>query len=59
MPVRKLRNIDGSGGVTLPKDDLRRDGLIDEDGEIREAFVEVDRTDEGEYLLRAVDPDEY
>ena len=59
MPIRKLRNIDGSGGVTLPKDDLGRDGLLDEDGEIKDAHLAIDRVGEGEYRIKTVDPDEF
>ncbi len=57
MAIRKIRDIDGSGGVTLPKDDLRRDGIVDSDGEVLSAYVTIDRVDEGEYLVRQVDPD--
>jgi hypothetical protein len=35
MPVRKLRELDSTTvGVSLPLDELRFDGLVDEDGEI-------------------------
>ena len=59
MAIRKLRNIDGSGGVMIPKDDLRRDGMVDDDGEIKDAHITVDRVDDGEYRIKAVDPDSF
>jgi hypothetical protein len=37
----------------LPKDDLEQDGLIDEDGNVREGqLASVDRLGEGTYVVR-------
>lgn len=37
MALHKLRKLDNdSAGLTLPKDDLREAGLLDEDGEVLE-----------------------
>lgn len=43
MALMKLRDLDGSSvGVTIPKDDLREEGLIGENGElIRSCHVAV------------------
>ncbi|GAB3676892.1 hypothetical protein GCM10028856_35590 [Halopiger thermotolerans] len=57
MPIRKLRNMDGSGGVTLPKDDLERDGLVNENGELKDARLAVDRVGDGEYRITAIELD--
>lgn len=57
MAINKLRKIDGdSVGVTLPKDDARLDGLIDEDGELTgEHHLHVDRDGEGEWTVELVE----
>jgi hypothetical protein len=55
---RKLCDRGGTPAVSLVKDHLRRDGIL-EDGEIpdrQEMWVE--RVDEGVYVVRAVDPDD-
>ncbi|MDJ1433056.1 hypothetical protein [Halostagnicola sp. A-GB9-2] len=59
MAIRKLRNIDGSGEVVLPKGDLQRDGVVNADDEIKDAHITVDRVDDGEYRIKAVDPDNF
>ncbi|WP_158293475.1 MULTISPECIES: hypothetical protein [unclassified Halorubrum] len=43
--IRKLRDLGGSGGVTIPKEKLREWGLIDDD-ELADAHFRVDETDE-------------
>ena len=55
MPIQKLRKLDtDTGGVTIPKDDLRREGLL-EDGELVEGErVEVRRVDDGEWKVRRI-----
>jgi hypothetical protein len=44
--IRKLRDLGGSGGVSIPKDTLREWGLIDDDGELADAYLRVDETDQ-------------
>lgn len=56
MPFRKLRDRNGSPAVTLDKDHLRRDGVLDADGSIpddRQLLVE--RVEEGAYLVRVIE----
>lgn len=55
--MQKLQNRSGSGLVTLPKDFLERDGLLDSDGEPDEAHLTVDRLDERAYVVRVCDGD--
>lgn len=54
--MQKLQNRDGSGVVTIPKDDLERDGLLDGD-EPSEHHLTVDRLGERAYLVRVCDGD--
>jgi predicted alpha/beta-hydrolase family hydrolase len=54
MP-RKLRNEHGSGTVTLPKEDLRLDGLVDEDGELVETQAAIQRLGSRCYVVRIPD----
>jgi len=54
--MQKLQNRDGSGVVTIPKDDLERDGLLD-GGEPSEHHLTVDRLGERAYLVRVCDGD--
>jgi len=54
MP-RKLRNEHGSGTVTLPKEDLRLDGLVDEEGELIETQAAVQRLGSRCYVVRIPD----
>lgn len=54
MPFRKLRSIDGSGYVSLPKDDLVRDNVILQSGEIpRDQQLHVERIGERCHVVRA------
>lgn len=56
--MQRLLRQGGSGLVTLPKDGLERDGLLDENGDPREGqSMMVDRLGERCYLVRAVDGD--
>jgi hypothetical protein len=55
--MQKLQNRSGSGLVTLPKDFLERDGLIDEAGEPDDAHLTVDRLGERAYIVRVCDGD--
>lgn len=54
MALRLLREFGDSAGVMLPKDDLRRDGLVDEDG-VADATLAVDRVGECEYKVSVVE----
>ena len=57
MEIRKLSEIggDGSYGVTLPKDDLRERGLIDdtEDSLEQDQFLKI-KADEDGWLIELV-----
>lgn len=55
MLPRKLRNEHGSGTVTLPKEDLRLDGLVDEDGELVETQAAIQRLSSRCYVVRIPD----
>lgn len=57
MALNKLRQLDSDSiGVTLPKDDLRLDGLLDDDGTLEDEHqIHVDRQDEGEWQLTLVE----
>jgi hypothetical protein len=56
MAFRKLVERDGSGTVTPNKDDLRLDGLVDQDGRVRpDREMHVQRLGRGAYLVRAVE----
>ncbi|SEQ96830.1 hypothetical protein [Natrinema salaciae] len=56
MALNKLQQLDqNSAGVTLPKDDLRLEGLLDENGEIDgEHHVHIRHVDDGEWTLELV-----
>lgn len=58
MQKYKLRDTGhGTPGITLPRDDLSDDGLLD-DGEIPdEQWMRIDRLGERTYLVRACDGD--
>ncbi|WP_408957271.1 hypothetical protein [Natrinema sp. 74] len=57
MALNKLRMLDqNSAGVTLPKDDLRVEGLLDEDGEIDgEHHIHIRHVDDGQWSLELVE----
>lgn len=54
MGFRRLVDRDGSGTVTLDKGDLKLDGMVDENGNIREQEMHIQRIGEGAYLVRVV-----
>lgn len=56
MEIRKLQKFGNgeSGGVTLPKDDLRDLGLVSEDG-LEDAYVGVERVEAGEWRVELVE----
>ncbi|MBV0925024.1 hypothetical protein KTS45_12535 [Halomicroarcula limicola] len=54
--MQKLQNHDGSGVVTIPKNDLERDGLLDEGGNpVSDTHIAVERLDERVYVVRMCD----
>lgn len=59
MAIRKLRKLGDSecpsAGVTLPKDELREDGVIDERDELGEQYAKIEKIGDGEYSVRLVD----
>lgn len=57
MALNKLRQLDrNTYGVTIPKDDLRLEGLLDENGElVDEQHLHIQRTDDGEWTLERVE----
>jgi len=60
MAIQKLRELDRtSAGVTLPRDDLKLEGLIDADGSVEDRAVHVERTDDRTWEITVLDPDDY
>jgi hypothetical protein len=57
--MRKLTPADDktSGRVTLPKGFLERDGLVDDDGDVKQANIQINYTDTGRYELVVFDDD--
>jgi len=57
MALNKIRQLDrDSVGVTLPKGDMRVEGLIDESGELEDdCYVHIRHIDEGQWSLKLVD----
>lgn len=55
--MQKLQHRSGSGLVTIPKQFLERDGLIDDAGEPDDAHLTVDRLGERAYVVRVCDGD--
>jgi hypothetical protein len=51
MPIRTLRDLSGTAAVSLPKDGLLQDGLIDDDG-LRETAAKVERAGDRTYIVR-------
>ena len=46
--IRKLRDLgNGSGGITLPKKFLREFELVDDDDELADAHIVVEKDDDG------------
>jgi hypothetical protein len=50
--MRKLQDRDGSGTVTMPKQCLRMDGLLEEDGSPTEQCAKVERLGRRTYVVR-------
>jgi hypothetical protein len=57
MAVNKLRQLDSnSAGVTIPKDDLRLEGLIDDEGNLDgEHHAHIRREGDREWIITLVD----
>jgi hypothetical protein len=55
--MQQLQNHGGSGVVTVPKDFLERDGLVDDDGDPADAHLTVDRLGDRAYVVRVCDGD--
>ncbi|GGN92288.1 hypothetical protein [Haloarcula pellucida] len=55
--MQKLQSRGGSGMVTVPKEFLDRDGLLDDDGEPETAHLTVERLGERAYVVRVCDGD--
>ncbi|MFC7214572.1 hypothetical protein ACFQO4_10855 [Saliphagus sp. GCM10025334] len=57
MALNKLRQLDqNSAGVTLPKDDLRLEGILDENGEVEgEHHAHIRHVDEGKWTVELVE----
>ncbi|WP_137289042.1 hypothetical protein [Natronorubrum halophilum] len=57
MALNKLRQLDqNSAGITLPKDDLRIEGLLDENGDVDgEHQIHVRHIGNGEWTLEIVE----
>lgn len=50
--VRKIAQIGAdSNGVTLPKEQLREEGVLDEDDELVKKFARVEKTGSGEWSV--------
>ena len=50
--IRKLRDLgNGSGGITLPKEFLREFELIDDNDELADAHMIVEKDDENDGLV--------
>ncbi|WP_247003681.1 hypothetical protein [Halosolutus gelatinilyticus] len=57
MALNKIRRLDkNSFGITLPKDDLRVEGLLDENGELKEEHhVHIRHVGDGEWTLERIE----
>jgi hypothetical protein len=59
MEIRKLRKMGDadrpSAGITLPKEDLQEDGVVDERGEIADEYVKIEREGDGKWSVELVD----
>ncbi|MFC6975672.1 hypothetical protein ACFQL1_15015 [Halomicroarcula sp. GCM10025709] len=53
--MQTLQKRGGSGLVTIPKDDLERDGLVDDDGEPADVHLSVERLGERVWVVRVCD----
>ncbi len=56
MALNKLRQLDqNSVGITLPKGDVRVEGLLDEDGQLKDEYhAHIRHVGEGKWMLELV-----
>jgi len=61
MALNKLRQLDqNSVGVTLPKGDVQVEGLLDEDGQLKDEYhAHIRHVDEKEWKITLVDVTEF
>jgi len=50
--IRKLRDLgNGSGGITLPKEFLRDFELVDDDDELADAHIMIEKDDDSDGMV--------
>jgi hypothetical protein len=56
MALRKLRQLDSkSAGVTIPKEELRDCGLLDENGQVEgETFAHIKKVGKGKWEVETI-----
>jgi len=60
MPIHQLVQVGRtSGGVVLPKSELRALGLVDDEGNVKDQPVRVTRTDTGTWEISVINPSDY
>lgn len=60
MPIHPLVEVGRtSGGVVLPKSELRALGLVDNEGSVKGRPVRVTRTNTATWTVSLIDPDDY
>lgn len=60
MPIHQLVQVGRtSGGVVLPKSELRALGLVDDEGNVKDQPVRVTQTDTGTGEVSVIDPEDY
>lgn len=59
MPIHQVQVDRTSGGVVLPKSELRALGLVDGEGNVKDQPVRVTRTDTGTWEVSVIDPGDY
>lgn len=57
MDFRKIQSMGGgeSAGVSLPKEQLREMGVIDEDGTVADVYARIERVGGNEFSLKLVE----
>ena len=60
MPIHQLVQVGRtSGGVVLPKSELRALGLVDDEGHVKDQPIRITRMDEGTWEVSVIDPNDY